>query len=95
MEIVQTILLKGVRIEKDEYIEVITKRGSKLLAKIDFNDSLEDGASIVLQGVDGLDSGWDMTTLALDDIESIRIIQPSPTPTTDRLRSEKITPLDT
>lgn len=76
MEIVQTILFKGVRLEKDEYIEVITKRGSKLLAKIDFEDSLENGTSIVLQGVDGLDSGWDMTTLILDDIESIRIIEP-------------------
>lgn len=75
MEIVQAILLKGVRLEKDEDIEVITKRGSKLLAKIDFNDSLEHGESIVLQGVDGLESGWDMTTLELNEIESIRIIE--------------------
>lgn len=75
MKIVQAILLKGVRLEKDEDIEVITKRGSKLLAKIDFQDSLEHEASIVLQKVDGLDSGWDMTTLELNEIESIRIIE--------------------
>ena len=75
MEIVQTILFKDVRFEKDEDVEVITKRGSKFLATIDFKYSLEHEESIVLQGVDGLDSGWDMTTLILDDIESIRIIE--------------------
>lgn len=75
MEIVQTILCKGVRFEKDENIEVITKRGSKFLATIDFSQTLEYEESIVLQGVDGLDSGWDETTLELDEIESIRIVE--------------------
>lgn len=75
MEIIETILLKGARFDKDEDIEITTKRGSKFLATIDFKLSLDYRESIVLQKVDGLNSGWDETTLELNEIESIRIIE--------------------
>ena len=76
MEILQSVFLKGVKLERDEDIEVITKRGSKFLATIDLVQTLDYEGCIVLEKVDGLlENEWGGAILDLNEIESIRIIE--------------------
>lgn len=77
MEILQSVFLKGVKLERDEDIEVVTKRGSKFFATIDLIQTLDYEGCIVLEKVDGLlENEWGGAILDLNEIESIRIIEP-------------------
>ena len=76
MEILQSILLKGVRFEQDIDVEVTTRKGSKFFATIDYSQTLDYEGCIVFEKVDGLlENDWGGAILDLNEVESVRVIE--------------------